>query len=50
MRGFLIAIGVRLTPGSCENLLPKREELYKSFNIVYQVKFIFLFKNRKKFN
>ena len=37
-RGFLTAIGVRVTQGSCENILPKREDLYKSFNIIYQVK------------
>lgn len=46
MRGFLTAIGVRVTPGSCENVLPKREELFKYFNIVYQVNFVL--KLRKK--
>jgi len=38
IRGFLTAIGVRVTPGSCENILPKREDLYKCFNIIYQVR------------
>ena len=38
IRGFLTIIGVRITPGSCENILPKRDELYKSFNLLYKVK------------
>jgi hypothetical protein len=49
MRGLLTTIGVRVTPGSCDNFLPKREDLHKSFNIVYQVKNKFLsFIFRKK--
>jgi hypothetical protein len=52
MRGLLTTIGVRVTPGSCDNFLPKREDLHKSFNVVYQVKInyylLFLEKNCKK--
>lgn len=36
-RGFLTIIGIRLTPGSCDNSIPKKEDLIKTFNIVYSV-------------
>jgi hypothetical protein len=39
MRGFMTILGIRSTPGSCENLPQKREELYKSFNAIFKVYF-----------
>jgi hypothetical protein len=35
-------LGIRLTPGSCENLPQKREELYKSFNAIFKVKISYI--------
>jgi hypothetical protein len=38
-------LGIRSTPGSCENLPQRKDELYKSFNAIYKVNY---FKFRKK--
>jgi hypothetical protein len=47
MRGFMTILGIRFTPGSCDNLPQKREELSKSFNSVFKVNNKLL---RKKIN
>jgi hypothetical protein len=46
MRGFMTILGIRSTPGSCEILPQKREELYKSFNTAFKVRYF----NQKKDN
>jgi hypothetical protein len=36
MRGFLTILGIRTTPGSCDNLPQSREDLYQSFNATFK--------------
>ena len=37
MRGFMTILGIRFTPGSCDNMPRKKEDLFKSFNAVFKV-------------
>lgn len=37
MRGVMTMLGVRLTTGSCDGILPEKDELYKSFNAIFKV-------------
>lgn len=36
LRGFMTILGFRMTPGSCEGGLPKKSDLYKSFNAIFK--------------
>jgi hypothetical protein len=38
MRGFLTVLGIRTTPGSCESLPQSREDLFESFNAIFNKK------------
>lgn len=44
VRGVLTMLGVRLTTGSCEGILPKRDELFNSFNAIFKVFYFLLLK------
>ncbi len=38
MRGIMTCLAVRMTPGSVDNRLPRKDDLFKSFNAIFKVK------------
>lgn len=48
MRGVMTMFGVRMTPGSFENPILRKEELKKSFNAIYRVKYFLLKEEGRK--